>query len=100
MPDNLNVALSKNIHEELPLLFADLRKFRMTLSESDRGVFDRVWGLSESDDSGDEGTFFSMIYKRGQDFRKFVVRHVTKTKSRTSALFLLDTLKLVLGFTL
>ena len=93
MTDTERSTFIQNIHEELPLFYADMRKFRDTLNDVDKKVFDRVWGISGNDFG--KGGLVTTVSKVLEKAKKFIVSRLTKTKSGSSELILLDNLQRV-----
>ena len=93
--DSENKDYWRNIHEEVPMFYADIRRFRKTLNKADRKVFDRVWGLSDDIDSLEWNKLLRSVYEVLQKMKKFLISRLTKTKSGSSEVILLENLKRV-----
>jgi hypothetical protein len=100
-PISQGTSLSKSSFEELPLLFSELRQFRMTLNLHDRSVFDLAWGLENEawDENAYKWHICKKLYSFGHYIRKVLVSQVKKTTSRSASLILLDNLKHVYSAT-
>ena len=83
-----------NVQEEMPRLCAEIRIFRTALSESDRKVFDRIWGINNENTFSDR-KLLRTVSNLGLKVKKKAISVLTKTKSASSELILLDNLKRV-----
>ena len=80
----------KDVHEEVPLFFADIRKYRHSLEGTDKSTFDRIWGISDDDIAQSQRDILKSASVQG---KQFLISTLTKTKSGSSELILLSSLK-------